>query len=207
MNIVCDKCSSFGLSFFSRSIQTTDYIEGNPSASIWIIGLNPKGKIGHIEERTKEDFYNFSPKSHRYFSDFKKVSPELYKSFESSNGNVAHTDIVKCFSNTFPPNSSKSNAQKIINNCLPILTEQLLNHKPKILICNGSPASWEVLKLFPPNSNENWEKITSYKYENIERNLSFWVVLSGYIGRIDDRNKRRLGYEIEDILKKENISL
>ena len=102
MNTTCNKCSALGLSFYSEHIQPPDYIEGRKSADIWIIGLNPKGNLGHVEQRTINDFENFDPDCHSYFRDFKKVSPMLYKNWKSQNSRVAHTDLVKCFSQSFP---------------------------------------------------------------------------------------------------------
>jgi hypothetical protein len=62
-----------------------------------------------------------------------------------------------------------------------------------------------MIGFFPPQTNESLEILTSYKTTYEEH--SFWIVLSGFIGRIDDRNKRRLGKEIEHILDIEKIFL
>ena len=101
MNLTCSKCLNLGLGFYSETINPVEFIEGNPNADVWIIGLNPKNEIGHIEKRTKTDFKNFSPNSHPYFYDFRKVSKKLYKNWIGENSRIAHTDLVKCFSNSF----------------------------------------------------------------------------------------------------------
>ncbi|GAB3327369.1 hypothetical protein GCM10027511_37160 [Hymenobacter humi] len=64
--------------------------------------------------------------------------------------------------------------------------------------------------FFPPNNAAQTNRATSYKYEldlGNDTKHSFWLVLSGFIGRIDDWNKRRLGVEIEGILASEGIEL
>lgn len=70
-------------------------------------------------------------------------------------------------------------------------------------ICNGSKVCWEIIKLFPPEKETNL-KLTSYKTQmKLDKgNHKFWIVLSGFIGRISDQNKRRFGKEIIDL---ENI--
>ena len=217
MNVTCSKCSNLGLQFFSKTVSPSEYIEGNPNADIWIIGLNPKHEIGHVEERTKTEFENFSPLIHPYFADFNKVSKTLYTNWLGDHSNIAHTDLVKCFSNSFPPKivvdgkEKKLNKKKIINNCSEHLYNQIQQGKPKVIICNGSPVSREVVNLFPPKIDyTDIKELTSYKTNVIFANgetHEFWVLLSGFIGRIDDWSKRRLGKELETILLKEGITL
>lgn len=217
MNINCSKCSELGLQFYSNNILPIEYIEGNPNADIWIVGLNPKNEIGHIEERTIEDFEKFSPSSHPYFSDFKKVSKPLYENWLSKNNRIAHTDLVKRFSNSFPPDINvdgkikKSTKKEIISNCSEHLYSQIQNSKPKVIICNGSSVSWEMVNLFPPKTNEiDIKSLTSYKTDvkfKKGKVHQFWIVLCGFIRRIDDWSKKRLGNEIEGIFKTEGIEL
>jgi|GEM_PF-1443941 len=216
MNLTCDKCSSVGLGFFSLNIQPHEYLEGKKDADIWIIGLNPKGSIGNIEQITLSDFENFDPDCHSYFHDFRKVSPRLYSNWKSEKSRIAHTDLVKCFSPSFPPKVVVENKEKvvrvetIVQNCKTHLLKQINSSRPKVIICNGSEVCREMLRLFTPQTTEEWQTLTSYKTTvTFENNLkhSFWVVLSGFIGRIDDRNKRRLGKEIERILEDEKMEL
>jgi uracil-DNA glycosylase len=215
MKTTCSKCSQFGLEFSSEHIVPVEYIEGNPNADIWIVGLNPKADIGHVEKRTKENFKDFTPDCHPYFSDFKKVSPKLYANWISENSNVAHTDLVKCFSHNFPPpisqvvTTTRNAHRKIINNCKVHLIAQLNKSRPKLIICNGSAVCWEMIELFPPAEENDLKSISCYKAKTKfgEETQEFWIVLSGFIGRIDDRNKRRLGKEIEDIIKIEDIGM
>ena len=226
MPVTCDRCNAYGLNFYSvNNIFPEDYIEGKSSSEIWIVGLNPKGEMhseSNQEERVKEDFEKFRPdnsnKNHSYFHDFQKVSEKLYKNFQHPDeSNVAHTDLVKCFSKSFPPVIEKEGIQSIVDtgviirNCNVHLINQIKRHKPKLIICNGSPVNWEILKAFnPKNTNESWEQLTSYETSIILDNGTehkFWVVLSGFIGRIDNRNKRRLGKEIEEIIQRLNIKL
>lgn len=217
MGLTCGKCSSLGLGFYSTNIQPHEYIEGKSSADIWIIGLNPSGNLGNIEQRTLAQFESFNPDSHTYFRAFQKVSARLYKNWKSEKSRIAHTDLVKCFSPSFPPkalNGEKGRSVKIemiIQNCKTHLNLQLKQSKPKVIICNGSAVCVEMLKLFPPQGTiEELQILTSYQATvMLENNIEhkFWVVLSGFIGRIDNRNKRRLGKEIEQILFEEKIEL
>lgn len=217
-NIKCDKCKELGLTFYAEHIKPEEYIEGNKDGKIWIIGLNPKGDIltaDTPEKRSKNDFANFDPDSYSYFRDFKKVSSKLYENWKSTKNIIAHTDLVKCFSQKFPPvvNDNYIDAEKIITNCNEHLHSQINNHKPLVIICNGTNVCREMIKFFPPiDLKEPLNSLTSYKYippQNGKNDAkhSFWIILSGFIGRIDDRNKRRLGKEIESILKAEKITL
>lgn len=209
LQTTCDKCKDLGLLFRSKhGISPVDFIEGNAEADIWIIGLNPKGEIGKIEERSLNKLKKFNPNCHPYFKDFKKVSERLYKNWEGSDSNIAHTDLVKCFSDSFPPkvkNSGMKKQRDIVDNCVEYLMKQILINKPKLIICNGSRVCWEMIRIFPPKQANDRDSITSY-YTNMD-NHKFWIVLSGFIGRIDNRNKRRLGMEIEQIIEKEKISI
>ena len=63
-----------------------------------------------------------------------------------------------------------------------------------IIICNGSEVSAEIKRLLPP-PNGTPANATSYHHKTNERSVV--VVLSGFIGRIDNYSKRRLGQEID----------
>jgi hypothetical protein len=203
--IKCDKCSTLGLTFYADNIFPYEYLEGRNTADIWIVGLNPKGEIGCIDKRTLEDFESFDPDCHPYFHDFKKVSQKIYANWKSEKGRIAHTDLVKCSSQSFPPTAKRKDKEQIIDNCKVHLLQQIKTYKPKIIICNGSDVCIEMIKFFPPDTTKSLDILTSYKI-SFEKN-SFWVILSGFIGRIDDRNKRRLGKEIEKIAEEEGIEL
>lgn len=207
--VTCDKCKNYGFEYRSKhNVFPINSIDGNIKADVWIIGLNPKNEVGHIEVRDLNDFKLFNPNLHSYFRDFRKVSERLYKNWESQDSNIAHTDLVKCFSETFPPinrENEKNNQRHIVDNCVEFLKEQIIANKPKMIICNGSPVCSEMIRLFPPQQADDRDTLTSY-CASID-NHRFWVVLSGFIGRVDNRNKRRLGMEIEQIIEKENIKI
>ena len=93
--------------------------------------------------------------------------------------------------------------KEIIANCSGYLKQQIEIHKPKIIICNGADVSSKLLELYPPETTR--QKHTSYRVQNDKRD--FAVVLSGFIGRIDDYAKRRLGQEIEGYCKLYGINL
>lgn len=214
MNL-CSKCSKFGLNYKNSYLNSpTDYIEGNLNAKIWIIGLNPRTEPGIPFDLSFDDLRNFNPNKHSYFKDFKKVSNRLYANWESENALVAHTDLVKCGSSNFPPenpNTSKTLTPKetntVISNCFEHLKSQILTYKPLMLICNGSFTAETLFKFFQPDN----PTITSSKavgsYESTYEGHTFTIVLSGFIGRIDDWSKRRLGLEIEKILEELGIVL
>jgi hypothetical protein len=72
------------------------------------------------------------------------------------------------------------------------------------------PKMKSAQRLFPPQlENDDPKTLTSYRAsQTIDgTDHSFWIVLSGFICRIDDRHKRRLGKEIEDLLEREGIEL
>lgn len=58
--IICNACSQFGLNYENSYLASpADYIEGNLSAKIWIIGLNPKTEPGIPFDPSYEDLRNF----------------------------------------------------------------------------------------------------------------------------------------------------
>lgn len=195
----CNKCSKYGLNF-NRPYSPEQFLEGHPSSRVWIIGLNPKGKTTyHDNKRTQEDLRNyFNDKSgvHEYFSDFKKVSRTIYDLMGKDNG-VAHTDLVKCYAPQWPPGKAKNSRDKkiIIENCVGYLKQQLSISSARLLICNGADV-WQYIKSFIRVEQDR----ETYYYGNFE-GRSITVVLSGYIGRIDDHAKRRLGKEIEALIE------
>lgn len=178
--------------------------EGDPESPIWIIGINPAAASDWTDpDRTREMLkdwllakeYKGNPNKERpYFKDFSKVSGPLFDKLGERNG-IAHTDIVKCASKRFPPEQAKgAKANVVVQNCRDYLLEQIRKHKPRMLICNGSPVSKYILEFIPP-SPRGVRNTTSYK--NCSLGYEVCVILSGFIGRIDDYAKRRLGVEIE----------
>lgn len=199
MNYKCSKCKNYGLKY-ERKYKPSDFLEGKRNSLIWIVGLNPKGNIGKNDERvvTKLEDY-FEGDIHPYFHDFRKVSAKLYKLFGKDKG-VAHTDIVKCFSNGFPPKNCKGReAQVIINNCKGYLREQIKKWFPRMIICNGSPICKIIKEIIRPQIDYG----TSYTGDFDGSEIT--VILSGFIGRIDDYAKLRLGNEIELYMEKYGI--
>lgn len=206
--VLCSKCSKFGLEYKNTHLNSpTDFIEGNLEAKIWIIGLNPKTNKNQIFDPSFSDLRNFNPNQHNYFKDFKKVSKKLYENWESQNSKIAHTDLVKCGSSEFPPSHtvtskklSNKETKEIISNCFEHLKNQIVEHKPVLLICNGSFTSESISNYFVPDdkSIDLSQKIGCYK--STYNQHTFTIILSGFIGRIDDWSKRRLGIEIENAI-------
>lgn len=213
--ILCNKCSKFGLEYKNTNLNSpADFIEGNLDAKIWIIGLNPKTNQNQIFDPSFDDLRNFNPNQHNYFKDFKKVSKKLYTNWESNKSKIAHTDLVKCGSSEFPPKHpvtsnklSNKETQEIVSNCFEHLKNQILEYKPLLLICNGSYTSETIFNFFIPNDASINTSKQIGSYESTFHNHTFKIILSGFIGRIDDWSKRRLGLEIENAIDKLNIYL
>lgn len=156
----CDRCEHICGFRFERPYAPMDWIEGDPLSPIWIIGLNPRTSNSaefQNELRTrslKATRANFAVHAQKasYFRIFSRVSPDLYRSLGHQ---VAHTDLVKCESSSWPPpNVSSDDKMKIIQNCVGYLRSQIETHKPRMLICNGADTSREVRRLLPaPQSN------------------------------------------------------
>lgn len=210
VKITCDKCKEYGFKFCTAyGIKPNHLIEGNPKADIWIIGLNPKDDKdyvddeGYIEKRDIEGLRIHKPNNHNYFQPFRTVSENLFANWESENSNVAHTDLVKCASKTFPDKSKIR--RNIIANCIEYLKWQIEEYKPKMIICNGSDVCNQIIRIYKPQKNDKAEILTSYCVNTDDHKM--WIVLSGFVGRIDNRNRRRLGKEIEEIIEKANIEI
>ncbi len=199
MNYECSKCKTYGLKY-ERRYKPSDFLAGKRDSLILIVGLNPKGgldkksKIGIKELKNYFDG-NIPP----YFRDFRKVSEKLYSLFGKDKG-VAHTDIVKCSSNRFPPKNCKGKEAKIIvNNCKEYLEKQIKKFHPRIVICNGSLVSKMIKRIIEPRTNYVTSYIGSFDGNEIA------VILSGFIGRIDNYAKLRLGKEIELYMERYEI--
>ncbi len=192
----CKVCEKYGFSF-NRGYRPVEYIEGKKTSLVWIVGLNPAREPDWVDTRTieaLEKYFDNPNNIHGYFKNFKSVSEIIFGNFGKELG-TAHTDIVKCSSKSFPPESAKGKrAADVINNCKGFLEKQIITHKPKIIVCNGAEVSKFMLEfLLPPSDytklqTSYWSKIGGVK---------ICVVLSGFIGRIDNYSKRRLGIEIE----------
>ena len=194
---ICNRCENNSLTFKSPHYSPEEYFEGNPKAKVWIIGLNPKlddDKKKHTDQKKKdlrEYFKNNGKTIHSYFKTFKKVSEQLFDMFGKDE--AAHTDIVKCATNSF--NVGKA----VIKNCQPYLIEQIKKYQPDLIICNGAAVCETVKSIVKPKKELNGLE-TSY-VGSID-NYKVRVVLSGFIGRIDNYARRRLGKEIEQYLNK-----
>ena len=198
----CDKCSAYGLRF-SRAHRPEQFFEGKASSRIWIIGINPKNTIDYNDTRTDEQLRGYFDQRwnvHGYFHDFDKVSAILYELL-GVEGGAGHTDLVKCYSPTWPPENGKSvPAQRaIVTNCQGFLREQLSRGLPDLVICNGSPVCDNIRDIIPVVEDHD-----TYYYGKLN-GKKIAVVLAGFIGRIDDYAKRRLGKEVEKLMKEFGI--
>lgn len=118
------------------------------------------------------------------------------------NGKVAHTDLVKCFSNAFPFAGMRAKDERqVVANCSDYLIDQLTKYKPDLIICNGSQVCHHIKRIVQPIDEQN--PPTRYKGKIEGEDQIFNVILSGFIGRIDNYAKRRLGLDIEQVVKEE----
>jgi len=200
---ICEKCREYELGF-KRPYEVVEFLEGYPDSPIWIIGLNPKKETDWEDHpRSADDlastFHDLSRKN-SYFRSFARVSEWLY-SHLGKRGGVAHTDLVKCSSLLWPPpKCSGRDAAKIVGNCSPFLREQLVRFKPRMLICNGSAVSSYISKVIPPLDLKPIGNRATYCGDLDGKEI--WVVLSGFIRRLDNYTLRRLGAEIELIAER-----
>jgi len=194
MKYGCSKCEEYGLRY-DREYEPSDYLEGKRNSLVLLVGLNPKGNPGENDVReAKELEHYFEGNIHPFFNDFEQVSRKLYELFGKDRG-VSHTDMIKCYSSEFP----KQGRQIIINNCRGYLEKQLEEVLPKIVICNGSPVCSIIKDVIKPKIDH----VTSYIGNFYGNEIT--VILSGFIGRLDNYAKLRLGKEIESYMAKYGI--
>lgn len=205
---VCNKCQAWGLSF-KGDYKPEQFLEGKTSSKVWIVGLNPHSEVDTYADKTPEDLANFICKGESYleadyFQKIKAVSEKLHRMIGKENG-CASTDIVKCFSMTWPPrkeelpNISRFSKGKVEETCGEYLRNQIKLLKPLILVCNGESACRALQKLVKPTEKKLFpigEWMTTYYVGEVEEHQVV-VILAGFWGRVDNRAKRRIGLEIE----------
>ncbi len=192
----CTKCLKHGF-HFERQYRPEDFLEGKPSSLIWVVGLNPKTEEGNSDSRTKaelESYFVPGQEFYSYFRDFKSVSRVVFEGFGQEKG-TAHTDIVKCGSQRFPTGKV---GDELVKCCGEYLRNQINTHTPRLVVCNGSPVSRYVKSILPPNEDPT---NTETSYWTKVNDVDVCIVLSGFIGRIDNFARRRLGVEIEERLE------
>lgn len=188
----CRKCEQFGL-LFRRPYQPDEFIEGSADSKIWIVGLNPA--VEPVPEVSAlADYFADPSKMHPYFRDFATVSTRLFEGLGKTGG-TAHTDLIKCSSKAWPPPGvTPAGRITIIRNCEGYLINQIQKYRPAMIVCNGAEVSAAIKAALPPEPVIS-KDATSYFAQVGEQRVC--VVLSGFIGRIDNYAKRRLGREIE----------
>lgn len=194
---VCEKCEALGVTY-RRTYAASEFLEGYSDSPIWIVGINPaedpSWNDGRSLELLKTGFSGLS-RQVPYFRNFSRVSSWLHSQIGQPQG-VAHTDLVKCSSKSWPPpGCSGKAARDVVSNCSPFLVEQIMRFRPKLIVCNGSEVSTFIQSVLHPS--EPLDGATSYRSTVGEAVV--WVVLSGFIGRIDNFARARLGAEIERI--------
>jgi len=190
----CNKCSQWleREPCYERDYPPEEYLVGDPHSRVWIIGLNPK-EAENQHDQSVEELRTYFSNPHRYYDNFKRVSRRLYCLFGKERG-AAGVDLVKCASANFTP------VQAVIDKCgEEFLLAQIREHRPDMLICNGR-AVCDFIDTHIGQGREDIRECTSYTCEYEGREIV--VVHSGFIGRIDNYSRRRLGIEIEEYLKR-----
>jgi len=172
------------------------FLVGNPEAKIWVIGINPrledfedvKESKTFEEHQKNEERYFFEKNVHSYFRDFRQVFGDNWlQKFQES---IAHIDLVKC-------SSKKNKRNKNVEcKCGKFLQRQIEMFKPRLIVCNGVP----VCEWFEKNYNISIKNKTQADLKTSDGH-EFTVIFSGFIGRIDNYAKKRLGMEIDAVLK------
>jgi hypothetical protein len=194
MNFECSKCKNYGLKY-DRKYKPSDFLVGKRNSLVLIVGLNPKGNLGENDKLDVTELKNFFEGDiPPFLKDFRKVSEKLYELFGKDRC-VAHTDIVKCYSNKFP----RKGQEVIINNCKGYLEKQIKECPPKMIICNGAPVCKIIKGVIKPQTDYTTSYIGNFDGNEIA------VILSGFIGRIDNYAKLRLGKEIESCMERYGI--
>jgi uracil-DNA glycosylase len=206
---VCDKCNRFGL-HFQRPYTPEEFLHGNHNATVWIVGLNPKGEEGYNDSESPEKLLNwfssaeFLKRPGKYYTRFGKVLPWLLRAL-GKEGGVAHTDLVKCYSPQFPPSNAKGNdVNVVIQNCIGYLSIQIKSQKPKIIICHGSPVGRYIEQILPPPPGTA-DSASSY-ISHID-DLQIVVIRSGFLSQMDNYAKTRLGSELAHYLEQMKIDV
>ena len=189
----CTKCPAFSGSPYCRDYPPDQFIEGFRKSKVWVVGLNPAGEPARTSDELIQAFDDQS-RIHDYFRDFRSVSQRLFDLFGQEHG-AAHTDLIKCVSSSWPPAGvGCAGAHQIIENCRGYFYSQLRSLRPQLLICNGSWVSSVVKEIFEPTQND------CTAYSAMFDGGKIHVILSGFIGRLDNYAKRRLGREIDHYL-------
>ncbi len=205
---VCTKCKEVCGFSFNRPYRPEEWIEGDPLSPIWIIGLNPRtsepkaGDLG-LHDRsldlTRNEFASHA-KSIPYFKVFKRISMGIFNGL--GNG-VAHTDLVKCDSLSWPPTGIDQKAvDRIVENCGEYLRMQIERYRPRLLICNGTDVCRHVKRLLPPPIDASAD---APHYVGSLSGQQVVVVQTGFVGRLDNFSLRRLGIEIEQLAERMGI--
>ncbi|MDP2857927.1 MAG: uracil-DNA glycosylase family protein [Bacillota bacterium] len=196
---VCDRCPSL---CFRRGYRPEEYLEGRRDSTVWIIGLNPRQDTDWVDKRTAEQLgaafeddavpSSAGLKRDPFFRNYRSVSPRLFDNLGLPEG-VAHTDLVKCSSRSFPPPDTDANL--VIRNCLPYLATQIHNHQPQVILCNGMDVVRGVAKLL---GRSDGAAETGYVTEL--EGMEMGIVNSGFVGRLDRLARTRLGREVDAML-------
>ncbi len=132
------------------------YLKGCQTPEILIIAINPRGPIGTVHEKTKDDLINFKPsgekQAQRFYSKYKGISQSMYNNWDSNESVVAETDLFKCFS----PNVDNNIKDQLIRNCFHYLEGQVktLSNNLKLIICNGVLVSNTIKKKYKDNLSD-----------------------------------------------------
>ena len=207
---------------FQRHYEPEEFIEGNPDSKIWIVSLNPfagKASENYLEpgavsmnddHRTKlsllthyDHFKNWQEdpkaafrKPWQYYRSWKAASSLVIDGL--LNGTVAHLDIVKCYSETWPPKFSNSN--QVVENCQIYFRNQLSNSNVRILICAGRAVHEAIKSICSPPSSLGTVNKNPVTYVSKVNGRDITIILTphmtGHRG-LTNQERREVGLEIE----------
>ncbi|WP_431490263.1 hypothetical protein [Lewinella sp.] len=173
---------------FQRQYSPEEYLWGLKSSKLLYIGVNPYSKkIGY------NDTYSLSilekgPGLNSYFSVLKKWIPNLHDDI-GLEGGVAHTDLVRCYSSTFPLKWMKiKDFDLVFRNCRTYLRgqiEEMSKINLKFIIVSGRHPCWHVLDMFFPEIIEKNKIDLKVLQKELNGSQLNFVFLRQFMGRND----------------------
>lgn len=194
----CETCKDLGVNRTPDKGLVPEFMVGNFKAKYWVVGLNPKlrkRKEGIMDPNDSKKFESYFKRSYNFddfdYGYFKRIKDHVFLEDWEWGRVVAHVDLVKCASSEIDKSFEKAK-----DNCCDYLERQIKLLKPKLIIANGIAVS----KWF--KSRKEQKKVTNASILLKFNGFETFVVLSGFIGRMDRCSMARLREDLKRI--KEN---
>lgn len=177
---------------------------GKYSSKILYVGVNPfSERIGGNNHFSSEILRN-GPSKNSYFGTIHHWYPPLYEEIGKENG-VAFTDLIKCYSPTFPFKRMKvSDYDIVFRNCRIHLDQQIrqmARQNLKLVIVSGIHPCWHLLDMYFNEQNNSDKSIDCIgKETTIEDNIIHFAFFRKFMGRKDVSKQYR--EEATSLLKK-----